>query len=148
VPDGGLHYFPFTALTSVPGKDAGPQEIVKVPSASVIDIVRRTKDASRPAYALVVFADAVYDALDSRVRGLNGAKSTGSSLSGVNRSVAHGGDSLFRLRHTLTEARAISQLFPANQFRRFLDFGATREAAAGNALRDFRVIHLATHSLT
>ena len=148
VPDGGLHYFPFMALAVVPGQKHGPQEIVKVPSVSTVDIVRRTKNANRPAYALIAFGDPVFDNLDSRVTGLKSVKSNASTALGVHRAAAFGNGFMPRLIYSLKEVEAISQLFPPNQTRRFLDFAASREAASGNALQDFEIIHLATHSLT
>jgi CHAT domain-containing protein/tetratricopeptide (TPR) repeat protein len=145
VPDGALHFFPFMLLTSL-HQDEGLQEIVKIPSPSAIDIVRRIVHPMRPAYALAIFADPVFDALDSRVAA-HALPSQGGSLSTARRSLNVPGNSLPRLRYTLKEAHALSQLFPANQSHAFLQFSATREAAAGNALQDFRIIHLATHSL-
>src|ERR1051325_5830538 len=145
VPDGALHFFPFMLLTSLRDQDHAPKEIVKIPSASAIDIVRRTVHTTRPAYVLAVFADPVFDDLDSRVA--HALHSDGGSLSPARRSVHTPGNSLPRLRYTRKEADALSQMFPAEQFRKFLEFDATREAAAGNALQNFRIIHLATHSL-
>jgi CHAT domain-containing protein/tetratricopeptide (TPR) repeat protein len=146
VPDGALHFFPFMLLTSLHDQDRGPQEIVKIPSASAIDIVRRTVHPTPPAYALAIFADPVFDALDSRVAA-HALQPEGGALSAARRSLSISSNSLPRLRYTLKEAHALSQLFPANQSRAFLQFSATREAAAGSALQDFRIIHLATHSL-
>jgi CHAT domain-containing protein len=146
VPDGALHFFPFTLLTSLQGQDDAPEEFVKIPCASAIDIVRRTVHTTRPAYALAVFADPVFDDLDSRVAA-HRLQANGRSLSTARRSVHLQGASLPRLRYTLKEAHALYQLFPADQSRAFLQFAATREAAAGNALENFRIIHLATHSL-
>lgn len=146
VPDGALHFFPFMLLTSLHGEDRVPEEIVKIPSASAIDIVRRTVHTARPAYALAIFADPVFDALDSRVAA-HALQPEGGSSPAARRSLNVPGNSLPRLRYTLQEAHALSQLFPADQSRTFLQFAATREAAAGSALQDFRIIHLATHSL-
>lgn len=146
VPDGALHFFPFMLLTSLHDQDRGPEEIVKIPSASAIDIVRRTAHPARPAYALAIFADPVFDALDSRVAA-HALQPGRGSFSAARRSPNIPGNSLPRLRYTLKEAHALSQLFPADQSRTFLQFAATREAAAGSALQDFRIIHLATHSL-
>ena len=146
VPDGALHFFPFMLLTSLSAQDHAPEEIVKIPSASAINIVRRTVHTTQPAYALAIFADPVFDDLDSRVA-VHALQSDGHLLSTARRAIHVPGNSLPRLRYTLEEAHAISQLFPADQSRAFLQFAATREAAMGNALQNFRIIHLATHSL-
>lgn len=146
VPDGALHFFPFMLLSSLHDQDHAPEEIVKIPSPSAIDIVRRTVHTTRPAYALAIFADPVFDDLDSRVAA-HALQGDGGSLSTARRSAHVPGAFLPRLRYTLKEARALSRLFPADQSQAFLQFAATREAAAGNALQNFRIIHLATHSL-
>ena len=145
VPDGALHFFPFMLLTSLHGQNHVPEEIVKIPSASAIDIVRRTVHPTRPAYALAIFADPVFDALDSRVAHTLQSDGGGSLSTARNLVHAHG-NSLPRLRYTLTEADALSHLFPADPPRVFLKFDATLKAA-DNALQNFRIIHLATHSL-
>src|SRR5207302_764935 len=115
----------------------GPKEIVKVPSASAIDVARHTNNAGHPAYAMAVFADPVFDKLDSEVTARNGMRSPQAD-SGF----------LPRLRYTSTEAKNILQLFPRGQSRRWLRFDATIDAASGTALQDFQNIHLATHSMT
>ncbi len=147
VPDGALHFCPFTILTSWGRQGQGPKEIVKIPSVSAIDMIRRTGNAARPAYALAIFADPVFDELDSRVAALNSTQTAVNSHSGIRRSRGHPRDFLPRLRYTRDEARELVRLFPPNQSRSFLAFDATREAAAGQALHDFRIVHLATHSL-
>lgn len=136
VPDGALHYFPFTLLTSISKQDRGPKEIIKIPSASAIDVVRRTSATSHPAYALAIFADPVFDKLDSGVKG-----------SATMRAPSAENGFLPRLLHTKKEAEEIAGLFPPGQSRSWLRFAATKEAAAGSALQDFQNIHLATHSI-
>jgi CHAT domain-containing protein len=148
VPDGALHYFPFAMLTDRQGQAGAPEEVVMVPSASVVDTIRRDANATRPAYALAVFADPVFDGLDSRVARLNaGGQEPVESRSGKPQGPASEAPSLPRLRYSRDEASAISRLFPRRQTRSFLEFSATKQAASGNALSNFRIIHLATHSL-
>jgi CHAT domain-containing protein len=147
VPDGALHFFPFTVLTSQRKPGHGPDEIVKIPSASVIDMIRRNGNAVSPAYALAIFADPVFDELDSRVAALKTAQPYVNSRSSISRSHDHSRDFLPRLRYTRDEARELTRLFPQDQSRLFLGFEAMLEAAAGRALHDFRIVHLATHSV-
>ena len=71
VADGALNYLPFAAL-QLPGR--GPRlvvdeyEVVSLPSASVLTILRRESKARIPAPLVVsVFADPVFDAHDPRV---------------------------------------------------------------------------------
>jgi tetratricopeptide (TPR) repeat protein len=150
VPDGALHLFPFTILTSFKPQDQRPEEIVKIPSASAMDMIRRTSNPTRPLYALAIFADPVFDDLDSRVTAVdtsNTARLGVNTGAGTQRSQTDRNRSLPRLRYTLREAQQLIQLFPAGQFQSFLQFAATRDAVLANALRDFKIIHLATHSL-
>jgi CHAT domain-containing protein/tetratricopeptide (TPR) repeat protein len=74
VADGALHYVPFAALpVRVPGKTTLPlvaeHEIVNLPSASVLAVLRRERMGRPLAQKTVaVLADPVFDRRDSRVR--------------------------------------------------------------------------------
>jgi CHAT domain-containing protein len=147
MPDGALHSFPLTMLTSLPGQGLYPEEIIKVPSVPAIDMIRRAESNPRPPYELAIFADPVFDDFDSRLTTQNSRQLRLQPRSGINRSRIEPGESLPRLRYTLAEARELTHVFPANQSRSFLGFEATRDAALGNALQNFRILHFATHSL-
>jgi CHAT domain-containing protein/tetratricopeptide (TPR) repeat protein len=74
VSDGALHYIPFAALpVRVNGKSQAPlaaqHEIVNLPSASVLAVLRREQlGRPRAAKSVAVFADPVFDSRDARVR--------------------------------------------------------------------------------
>src|SRR5215472_529753 len=147
VPDGALHSFPFAMLTSLPGESRYPEEFVKLPSVPAIDMIRRVRNNPPPAYKLAIFADPVFDDLDSRINFSHSTQVRARTVVATHRSHTMLGDSLPRLRYTLKEAQDLSQLFPGGQSRGFLGFAATKEAASGDALQNFRIIHFATHSL-
>jgi CHAT domain-containing protein len=74
VSDGALHYVPFAALpVRVRGKSPAPlvaqHEIVNLPSASVLAVLRHERLGRRPAAKTVaVLADPVFDRGDTRVK--------------------------------------------------------------------------------
>jgi len=74
VSDGALHYVPFAALpVRATGKTNIPlfvrHEIINLPSASVLAVLRRQREGRQPpAKAVAVLADPVFDRQDSRVK--------------------------------------------------------------------------------
>src|SRR5262249_41923544 len=52
-----------------------------------------------------------------------------------------------RLRFSRTEADEISRLAPSDGILKAVDFDASREMAMKPELRDYRIVHFATHSL-
>lgn len=139
VPDGLLNDFPVALLTMpFPGKPVqGPQEVVKIPSIAAIDIVRKQNRVDQPAKLLAVFADPVFDRLDSRV------------MAGKNvlPSEKERGMSFSRLLYSRQEMQLISRFVPPNKTRSFTDFSARAADASGDALKGFKIIHFATHSV-
>jgi CHAT domain-containing protein/Tfp pilus assembly protein PilF len=174
VSDGALQYIPFAAL---PDPAAGlatwrplilDHEVVNLPSASVLALLRRQEDARRPALKTVaVLADPVFSAHDGRFgsgsnRTANDTRSRGlappvpaDSLSAgdladetLTRSVRDVGlAGLSRLPFTRLEAEAIMNLAPPGKSMNALDFEATRAAATSPELGQYRIVHFATHGL-
>jgi CHAT domain-containing protein/tetratricopeptide (TPR) repeat protein len=74
VSDGALHYIPFAALPApAGGKSQAPlaaqHEIVNLPSASVLAVLRRAQmGRQRAVKTVAVLADPVFDSRDARVR--------------------------------------------------------------------------------
>lgn len=157
VPDGALHYIPFAALPDPRSPDGGAlirtNEIVVLPSASVLDVLRR-EAAGRPmpSERIAVLADPVFDAADPRVRAAPRSwwrpaapASPEGPLGEVLRTVRSLGiDRLERLEHTKAEAEAISDLVPDRRWVA-LGFDASREAVTSPRLGTYRTIHFATH---
>lgn len=175
VGDGALHHVPFAALPdpngaesgrreplpSSPTQDYGPaplvaaREIVRLPSASVLGLLRRELAERRPAPRLLaLFADPVYDAADPRLRRARAAAPQEASedlAAGATRAFAEaaaaGGDTIPRLPFSRREAEAIFALAPAGSRLKALDFDASQRAATDASLGQYRVLHFATHGL-
>lgn len=145
VPDGALHSFPFSLLT---GKAAKEIEIVKIPSASAIRAIRRSRDAATlPPVELALFADPVFDPQDSRVRGSKAPLSGSPQAPAALRRGATTRGSYARLLYSEQEARLISSLVPPDQRVLRRDFDARLDAVTGDTLNRFRMVHFATHSV-
>lgn len=176
VADGALQYVPFGALPlhSAGGNlrrdaDAGhallsAYEIISLPSASTLAVLRRDLAGREPApKAVAVLADPVFDADDRRLRarstdrGRDGAvqanaANTGELVPALARSRADVDETasatgLARLAFSRREADAILVHVPPSERLRALDFEANRTTATSPALRQFRILHIATHAL-
>jgi CHAT domain-containing protein/tetratricopeptide (TPR) repeat protein len=178
VPDGALQYVPFAALPDVgrqgaSDRDAPPlivsHEVVTIPSASVLDMLRGDPAArTRPDKTVVVLADPVLKRQDPRVRAAlldstrGGSAVPASSFGGlatsrtdtanthadlVRAAQESGVASFARLRFTRAEAQAIAATAgPASSLTAF-DFDASRGLATSAELGRYRIVHFATHTL-
>jgi CHAT domain-containing protein len=129
-------------------------EVVHLPSASVLAVLRQQAAGRQPARrGVVVLADPVFDARDARVRSRSASATpeAPASSSSLSRSLAElglgGGAPLRRLPFTRQEALAIREAARPQPVRRLLDFQASRSYALDPALADYRIVHLATHGL-
>jgi CHAT domain-containing protein/Tfp pilus assembly protein PilF len=181
VADGALNYIPLGALPAPLGGKAGvgkppplvaEHEIVYLPSASTLALLRRDTQGRTPAPKLLaVMADPVFTLEDDRVKtktiaSTGGAGSVGSgrvsdrhpediaadlSRSQLTRSVQESGvtraGGIPRLPFTRQEADGIASLVPTSMRLEDLDFAASKAAATSNALSQYRMVHFATHGL-
>jgi CHAT domain-containing protein/Tfp pilus assembly protein PilF len=163
VADGALHYIPFAALpdpqdlSKTPAPLMFAHEIVNLPSASVLAVLRSQEHARKPALkAVAVLADPVFSAGDGRLgvatkthRDQTRTASEGDAGSDreLTRSVRDVGLDLTRLPYTRLEAEAIYALTPPHQGMKALDFNATRAMATSPELSQYRIVHFATHGL-
>ncbi len=168
VADGALYLVPFAALPE-PGKTtplAADHELVSLPSASVLEVLRREAADRPPAPKVVaVFADPVFDRDDRRVRSdvpagvdrpvreasnaraAEGAIETALTRSARDLGAASTGPLFPRLPFSRQEATAILALVPPSQARAALDFDASRTTAMGADLSQYRFLHFATHGI-
>lgn len=164
VADGALQYIPFAAL---PLPSSGipliqRQEVVSLPSASVLAVLRQeTRQRGRAPKTLAVLADPVFRADDSRLprritvptpRNPTAAASLephrGFPLSlSKDREMEASPSKLPRLFFSEDEARAIAALVPADQRFEALGFAASRQTATSGELGKYRMVHFATHGL-
>jgi CHAT domain-containing protein len=146
VADGVLQYLPFSALTL--SDDGRPlivdHEIVTLPSASVLAVLREEFEQRKPASKLLaVLADPVFSANDPRL-----AQANHSSAADVQRSAAEAGlGGLMRLRFSRQEAEEIARLAGDKRNLKALDFSASRALVTKASLADYRIVHFATHGL-
>lgn len=155
VADGVLQYLPFSALP-LPGAEgvARPliidHEIVALPSASVLAVLREDFGNRKPASKLLaVFADPVFSADDSRFHHATTASSVeADSVADAQRSAAESGTgNLTRLRFSRQEAEEITRLAGDKRNMKALDFSAKRSLVTDAQLADYQIVHFATHGL-
>jgi CHAT domain-containing protein/tetratricopeptide (TPR) repeat protein len=171
VADGALNYVPFEAMVTAPGGAdyaALPymiktNEIVYAPSASVLAIIR--KQATKPTgKAVLVVADPVFNSNDPRAKGATAAAAGGGDTRGLGLSsaltdvagtpaaTANGpvqGLMLARLNGTRAEAEQIAALTKTSGGTAdvLLDLNASESNLETRDLKNYRVIHVATHGL-
>jgi len=134
-------------------------EIVVLPSASVLHVLRRELGGRTPARkSVAVLADPVFSPDDPRLQRAprhvskqidqSGAQVQDSSPSDVERSALESGGTVFRrLRFTRQEAEAVTALTLADDSLKAVDFAASRAMATSPELRAYRIVHFATHGL-
>src|SRR6185295_17515434 len=109
--------------------------VVTLPSASTLAYLRQ-RAASRPRAGrmLAVVADPIYSGSDSRFTAEVPAAESSP-------------EDLLRLPYSGAEARAILALVPPGESLSALGFAANRKTVMDGRLRDYRIIHLATHGV-
>lgn len=170
IADGALHYVPFEALP-IPVATAHEQsasapttstlllqknEVVYQPSASTLALLR-VAPRPRTSKTVAILADPVFDSRDKRVRSPTGRLESASpprAPSGdLVRSLRDLGDlggevfTLAKLEHSLEEADAITSVTPRGSSMKAVSFKASRATAMSPALRQFRIVHFATHGI-
>ena len=153
VADGVLQYLPFSALTLTDGGRPliVDHEIVTLPSASVLAVLREEFEQRKPASKLLaVLADPVFSANDSRLGLATKAAEPAnhSAATDVQRSAIESGlGGLVRLRFSRQEAEEIARLAGDKRNLKALDFSASRSLVTKDNLSDYRIVHFATHGL-
>ncbi len=156
VADGILQFIPFASLqiqspkSKVPSLLVENNEIVILPSANVLAEIRRNSaDRKTPEKTLTIFADAVFEANDTRLASaakiVNPTQQT-SDLGKVLRDFDLNAG-FPRLLSSRIEARNISAFLPKNQADLNIDFDANRENVTEKSLENYRILHFATHGL-
>ncbi|HET6976036.1 MAG TPA: CHAT domain-containing tetratricopeptide repeat protein [Pyrinomonadaceae bacterium] len=164
--DGALQYVPFGALL-VPGQtqasaDLVPlivnNEIIYEPSATALALIR---EAPRPiaTKTVAVFADPVFSKTDDRVvaarKDSNTEPAKTASTRELKRALRDAGDvgsvdggfRLDRLSFSRGEADAIIAAAPAGSAMKALDFDASRARVLNLELKQYQIVHFATHGI-
>ncbi len=181
VSDGALQYVPFAALPepvdagrkakdakgipapSVPGSQLSAfnlqplianHEIISLPSASVIAVLRSELLGRRPApKTIAVLADPVFDKDDARVKSAGNTERVSSvaitpqPATGGMTAATKGSSRLTRLPFSRREAEAILATVPAGEGMAALNFQASRATAISSELAQYRILHFATHGV-
>jgi hypothetical protein len=200
VADGALQYVPFAALpmpvgdlneagrgggitkksSSASGARAGfvplivEHEVVSLPSASVLAVMREELRGRRPApEAVAVLADPVFNRGDERLTTAKGGRTGGRGTAGARARPGHVDDTvgidggtesttqralrsfdvldegagLARLLFSQREAQAIMASVPAGNGMLALGFRASRTTVMSTELAKYRIVHFATHGL-
>ena len=171
VAPGALSYLPFAALPAPEDekRQAGDyepliarHEVVSIPSASVLSIIRREMAGrQRAAKSVAVLADPVFEASDPRLASAKNGNSSGEALAApaadaelseltramrtMNFSDARAG--FTRLAFSRQEAESITALTPKGTGLKATDFSASRDLAMSRQLSQYRILHFATHGL-
>jgi CHAT domain-containing protein/predicted negative regulator of RcsB-dependent stress response len=174
VADGILQYIPFATLPE-PGQENSDMasrqplvvdhEVVMLPSLSTLAVLRQEVRGRPPAKkAVAVIADPVFERDDPRIKSIKSqrpipspAKPTqiregsliGRQLERAARDLGTDDEpvSFERLPFTLQEAEAIFTIVPQAETRRAIGFDANLRTALDPELRQYRIIHFATHGL-
>jgi len=173
VADGALNYIPFEALIKTTGTDYAAlpylvttNEIVYAPSASVVGVIRKQSAAKPTGKSVLLVADPVFNSNDPRAKGAagsttaGGADTRGLGLSSALTDVAGTpsaqptgapaqGLMLSRLNGTRAEAEQIALLTKQSGGTAdiWLDLNANEANVQSKDLRNYRVLHVATHGL-
>lgn len=170
IADGQLNYLPLGALPLPSTGDAAAgasiqaalsnvplvtdHEVVSLPSASVLSVLRQTVRREQATKSVAVFADPIFDKDDPRLRLATRAKSAGSeqseSVALASRELDSGGGDTPKLQRLLAsgrEARDILSFAPSGSSMEATGFKASRESLLGARLSQYRVVHFATHGI-
>jgi CHAT domain-containing protein/Tfp pilus assembly protein PilF len=154
-----------TPHSPLPALLIASHEIVNLPSASALALIRRETAGRRAAAkTLAVLADPVFGAGDPRlaaarkktfpnglIAGVRSAESSSASFtlpSELARSVrSFHRDGFGRLFFSNEEAEFITRLAPMNSTLKATGFEANRQLVASGELGRYRIVHFATHGL-
>jgi CHAT domain-containing protein/tetratricopeptide (TPR) repeat protein len=167
VAPGALSYLPFAALPAPedkkqPAGDYEPlvakHEVVSIPSASVLSVIRReTAGRQRAAKSVAVLADPVFEESDPRLEAAKKGNSSGETtaeaeVSELKRSIRtmnfpDARTGFTRLAFSRQEAESINALTPKGTGLKATDFNASRDLVLSQQLSQYRIVHFATHGL-
>lgn len=180
VPDGTLNYIPFSALPLPKSEESAgnlqllslDHEIVKLPSASILALLREETQNRKPApKTLAVFADPVFNKTDVRANSTTAARTGGNAKRNntalktnteiekpsfsrdFERAISdvglRSGESigLPRLPFSRREADSIFKVAPKNLSLKEVDFDASKQVVFDSSLEQYRILHFATHGL-
>jgi len=156
VADGALQYIPFAALatpetadTDTPIPLINQYELVNLPSSSTLGIIRDQINGRQEApKQLAILADPVFTNNDNRLKNVPSREmKVNLNQASLNRSIRVSEINLSRLPGTRTEAEAILNLVSPETQTNAFDFEANHDFINNPQLRNYQIIHLATHGI-
>lgn len=137
-PDGALHAVPWGALTDGNGAPLVLSREISVTHAATVLTLLHREIAGRaaPEGLLAAIGDPVFDRGDPRVRPASRRAASARRRSGF-----------ARLPHSRDEIEQILALVPPARRLRAVDFDASRSLMMSDTLRDYRIVHFATHAV-
>ncbi len=154
ITEGALQYVPFAALINPADPESRllivTNELVSLPSISSFTVLRRElADRENAPHKLAVLADPVFAPGDPRVaskRPRDRGEAPETASQALMRSAAESGIPRFqRLPKTRAEAIALAAMVPPEERLLAVDFKASRELVLSGLLRDYQILHFATH---
>jgi CHAT domain-containing protein/tetratricopeptide (TPR) repeat protein len=149
VAEGALQYVPFAALPAPGSRDAlvVDHEIVSIPSVSALAALRRERNRPPAGETVMIVADPVFSADDSRVAGRSsGVRGAPAELARSSATTSTPMPRMPRLPLTRWEAESIARLLP-HSTRTVLDFQASKAFVSGGEIGRHRIVHFATHGI-
>src|SRR5262249_13269743 len=128
-------------------------EVVTLPSASVLAVLRREAGSRKPAdRSVAIFADPVFDVADPRIaRQIKDQTAPPVERPPIDDVRRSGGESglldFVRLRFSRQEADQIARFGEGDKKLKAVDFAASRELATSAELSRYAIVHFATHGL-
>jgi CHAT domain-containing protein/Tfp pilus assembly protein PilF len=146
---------PLSRFSAPPLSSSAPlideHEIIHLPSASTLAVLRRELAGRQPApKEVAVLADPVFSADDARVKRTAFDQNTlarNEAPSKLTRALRDVRGELTRLLMTRDEAQAILSVAPSNSRLIALDFRASYATSTSWELSQYRIVHFATHGL-
>ncbi|MEK7831334.1 MAG: CHAT domain-containing protein, partial [Acidobacteriota bacterium] len=171
VADGALQYVPFAALPVGSRQLVSRHEIVSLPSATTLTVLRsESAQKAKAAKTVAVIADPVFESKDDRVKVVTIKAADGKApekpetkddkqvttvesepsrillyKTAKDSGATDGEFRIPRLPNTRREAETILSLAAGNSGKSVFDFAANRAAATGEDLSQYRILHFATH---
>ena len=143
VPDGILNLLPFDALQNSDGQYLLRSTVISyVPSATVLDVLRRTAKPQRPPRPLLAVGDVAYENQGGAGRRIAAPDTLRGRF--VRGFADFAGVRLYDLPQTRTEVENIGKI-AGNSAEILLGSTATESTFKKEPLNEFRVLHLAVH---
>ncbi len=142
VKHGFLQYIPFAVLVNPATHDylIRNGEIVNLPSASVLSFTKQINPAEMPPKTLKIFGDPIFSSFDGR---LGEKTETAGKISAIDNS-----ENLPRLFASNFEVERVSAPVAPEKLSIKTGAAANRQKIFDANLKDYRILHFATHALT